>query len=177
MPEIFATRNFSNSGTKHEVRMRVVLEFATEPAGLGTGDLASRYTYYVETLSDGNRIYLRRPANLHNGFDFLVCVENYLFNGPGEKRRNYPKHENIINDLIIKKNSEPERYRDLFTLIERVYLCNDVSDDELSAVRFQGNGYLSDMIVKTLKWLFIEQDIRYWSYSGRIMLWESIPRP
>lgn len=28
--------------------------------------------------------------------------------------------------------------------------------------------------IKTLKWLFIEQDIRYWNYSGRDMLWKGI---
>ena len=28
---------------------------------------------------------------------------------------------------------------------------------------------------KTIKWLFIEQDIRYWNYSGRNMTWSIIP--
>jgi hypothetical protein len=33
------------------------------------------------------------------------------------------------------------------------------------------------MIIKTIKWLFIEQDIRYWNYSGRDMLWSGVPKP
>ena len=43
------------------------------------------YTYFVEKCNDGNRVYLRRPANLHNGFDFLVCVEGYNFSEEGKR--------------------------------------------------------------------------------------------
>jgi hypothetical protein len=74
MAEYNTACNFSNLGTPNEVRMRVVEKFSQEAKGRGKQNLASRYTYYVETLSEGNRIYLRRPAFLHNGFDFLVCV-------------------------------------------------------------------------------------------------------
>ena len=59
--------------------MCVVNYFSKEEAGKGTGDEAARYIYYVENLKDGNRVYLQRPANLHNGFDFLVCVENISY--------------------------------------------------------------------------------------------------
>ncbi len=31
-------------------------------------------------------------------------------------------------------------------------------------------------ILKTIKWLFIEQDIRYWNYSGRQMTWGVVPK-
>lgn len=93
--------NFDAVGDRNKVRMEVVNELSKEEPGQGKKDLASRYTYYVETLNDGNRIYLRRPANLHNGFDFVVCVENYNFN-PGGRKRNYPKHDDIISDLKIK---------------------------------------------------------------------------
>ena len=41
--------------------------------------LQSKYLYYVETLKSGKRIYLERPANLHNGFDFVVNVEDEIF--------------------------------------------------------------------------------------------------
>lgn len=177
MPEYSLTINFSNSGTRNEVRMRVVQLLSCEHAGAGTGRLASRYTYYVEKLSDGNHIYLRRPANLHNGFDFLVCVENYNFNTQNARKRNYPKHDDLKKDLDIKKNAEPQKYKQLFDLIERVYNCQDVNDIELKAVDFKSGYFQTDLIVKTYKWLFIEQDIRYWNYSGREMLWNGIPRP
>jgi hypothetical protein len=35
--------------------MRVVAALAEEVAGTGSNEQASRYTYFVETLSDGNR--------------------------------------------------------------------------------------------------------------------------
>ena len=70
--------------------MRMVSVFASEAPGTGGGDSASKYIYFVETLSSGDRVYLQRPANLHNGFDFLVCVENANYAPPGKRRRNYP---------------------------------------------------------------------------------------
>ncbi len=176
MAEYIINRVFSNEGTRNEVRMRVVAALAEEVAGTGSNEQASRYTYFVETLSDGNRIFLRRPANLHNGFDFLVCVENYNFSDEGKPRRNYPKHTDIIEDLFIKKEMQPVLYNSLFNVIEQVYHCHEADLDSLRDIIFD-TGFSAEMIVKTLKWLFIEQDIRYWNYSGRDMLWSGIPRP
>lgn len=97
------TQFFSNEGTRNDVRMRVVNVLSTEDPGTGTSDNASKYTYYVETLSSGDRVYLQRPANLHNGFDFLVCVENANYAEPGKRRRNFPKHDDFGVDLQTKK--------------------------------------------------------------------------
>ena len=85
MPRYEITKFFSNSGSRNEVRMRVVDALAAETPGTGNGEDASKYIYYVETLNSGDRVYLQRPANLHNGFDF-VCVENanYLCRGSEE---------------------------------------------------------------------------------------------
>lgn len=170
------TRQFSNQGSRNEVRLRIVEAFSGEEPGTGIGNDASRYIYYVETLWDGNRIYLQRPANLHNGFDFVVCVENTNYARPGERRRNYPKHEDIREDLLRKKAESPGEYARLFALIQRIYRCEDVSDSEMDAVSFSA-GLPVDHVLKVLKWLFIEQDIRYWSYSGRDMTWSIVPRP
>ena len=65
---------FPNSGTRNEVRGRIITEFLKELPGTGNGENQSKYLYFVETLKDGNRIYLERPANLHNGFDFLIII-------------------------------------------------------------------------------------------------------
>lgn len=170
------TKVFSNNGTRNEVRIRVIETFLQEDPGTGKGDLASKYIYYVETLSDGNRVYLKRPANLHNGFDFLVCVENANYASPGQRQRNYPKHDDIRNDLLLKKAEDREKYSFLFTLIQRIYFCQSVTDDEMFSFEFI-SGLPVDHLLKTLKWLFIEQDIRYWNYSGRSMTWDVIPKP
>ena len=58
------THFFSNEGTRNEVRMRVVQKFSEETPGTGRGEEASGYTYYVEKLKNGDRVYLQRPANL-----------------------------------------------------------------------------------------------------------------
>ena len=155
--------------------MRVVNEFAKESPGFGNKDKASRYIYYVEMLENGDRIYLQRPANLHNGFDFLVCVENVNYaEGTGKRRRNYPKHTDIETDLINKKNENLELYRKLYDLIGDVYNCKDISSEEILKLTFT-TGYSAEHILKVLKWLFIEQDIRYWNYSGRAKTWGIIP--
>ena len=168
------TKLFSNEGSRNEVRMRVVEVLAKEEPGTGNGDTASKYIYYVEVLKDGNRVYLQRPAHLHNGFDFLVCVENTNYSAPGERRRNYPKHDDMGADLLKKKAENPELYKQLYDLLRRVYECHDVEEVEYNDMEFLV-GLPVDHILKAMKWLFIEQDIRYWNYSGRNMTWSLVP--
>lgn len=167
------THFFSNEGTRNDVRMRVVDVFSQESPGTGNGNNASKYTYFVETLESGDRVYLQRPANLHNGFDFLVCVENYDYSDDG-RGRNYPKHEDIGDDLQLKKEEDPEMYGKLYDILKKVFDCHDVTEEEYRDIYFK-NGLPTDHIIKTIKWLFIEQDIRYWNYSGRNMTWGIVP--
>lgn len=172
------TKFFSlvQDGTRNAIRMRLVHLFAKEDPGKGKKELASRYIYYVETLQDDLKIYLKRPANLHNGFDFLICIEKYNFATSGKRKRNYPKHEDIINDLKTKKSENPEMYRELYAILKQVHSCHEISDESYASIQFQ-KGLSVEMIVKIIKWLFIEQDIRYWNYSGRNMLWAGVPQP
>ena len=60
--------------------------------------------------------------------------------------------------------------------IKKIYECNLVDDSEIETIRFSV-GLSPEHIIKVLKWLFIEQDIRYWNYSGRGMTWGIIPSP
>ncbi len=166
----------SNEGNRQQLRLSVVKAFENETPGTGKGDLASRYRYYVETLQDGNRVYLQRPANLHYGFDFLVCVEGANYSPEGKRCRNYPSHKDFENDLLEKKAKDPDMYVKLFSLLKKVYECHDVGEQEMESVYFD-IGLPVDHIVKTIKWLFIEQDIRYWNYSGRNMTWDIVPKP
>lgn len=175
MPSKEITKFFSNEGTRNEVRLRVVKSFSKEKPGTGNGENASKYIYYVETLQNGDRIYLKRPAYKHNGFDFLICVENANYAKPGEKKaiRNDPKHEDITEDLLAKKNENPEMYAKLYDLMRKVYECNDVTNEEISEIIFN-TGYSVEHIIKVIKWMFIEQDIRYWNYSGREKTWKEV---
>ncbi|MBK5127852.1 DNA adenine methylase [Streptococcus parasanguinis] len=174
MTEHFITKSFSNIGKRNEVRMRLVEEFSKEIPGNGKHEEASRYTYYVETLLDERRIFLRRPANLHNGFDFLVCVENTNFSKKGKRKRNFPKHDEIVNDLLLKQMNSPEQFNKLLSMIEDIYFCRkNYQASDFQCFTFN-QGFSADLIALTLKWLFIEQDIRYWNYSGRAMLWQGL---
>ena len=93
--------------------------------------------------------YITLP-NLHNGFDFLVCVENINYaEGTGKRRRNYPKHTDIETDLVNKKNENPELYRKLYDLIDDVYNCKDISSEEISKLTFT-TGYSAEHILKVL---------------------------
>lgn len=166
----------SNNGTRDEVRKRVLNLFMNEPPGKGGGELASKYTYFVEELRDGKWVYLTRPANLKKGFDFLVRVQDIDFSKGKGRYRDNPKHADIIEDLIIKLKEDPKKYKILYLLIKKIFNCKDLNTKEYSTLKFK-RGYPIDLILFTLKWLFIEQDIRDWSYSGRAMLMEHLPNP
>ena len=171
--EFEVIHEFSNIGERNDVRMRVVDKLSMELPGTGRGDQATRYKYYVEELNNGCRIFLRRPANLHYGFDFLVCIENINFNPKG-KARNYPKQDDIIFDLVDKLIEDKRKYKLLKEHIDQVYRCeSEVDFVKLRNLKFK-TGFPSDLIVTSLKWLFIEQDVRYWNYSGRDMLWYAL---
>lgn len=171
---IIIEKFFSNNGTRNDIRKRVINEFMKETPGKGKGNLASKYNYIVESLSSGNNIILKRPANLKNGFDFLIRVENTDFSKGIGKHRDYPKHDDIINDLSLKKQSNTNLYKKLFDHINEIYHCNEIDEFWFQQLNFK-IGYPCDLILKTIKWFFIEQDIRYWNYSGRAMLMSCIP--
>jgi len=172
----YITEKFSNSGTRNEVRKRVVEKFMEEKPGTGKGAKTSKYDYYVETLSDGNRIFLTRPTAPKNGFDFLIRVENTDFNEGAGRKRDNPKHEDITNDLKNKKIENPQMYNELYRLIKQVYECKDIVPSSYQNLSFS-TGYPLDLILGVIKWFFIEQDIRYWNYSGRGMFMLSVPKP
>jgi hypothetical protein len=166
---------FPNKGNRNDVRMRVISKFSEETPGQGKGELASRYSYLVEKLSGNKTIILKRPANLKNGFDFLITVPGINFALNGRHARDYPKHEDIISDLMLKKKEDRDMYQLLFSFINLTFECNEIEESWFADLRFE-SGYPCDLIIKTIKWFFIEQDIRYWNYSGRYMLMSEIEK-
>jgi len=170
----FKTISVSNEGSRNDLRKRVVNIFFEEEHGEGGGDLASKYIYYVEELIDGNRIYLSRPAHLKKGFDFLIHVENIDFS-KGRKYRDYPKHSDLLDDLNLKLRLDNNLYLILLEEINYTFNCHEINEDRIRKLIFQ-KGYSSELVVKVLKWFFIEQDIRDWNYSGRKMLFNALPK-
>ena len=159
----FRVRNYTS---REELRKMVVSQFLKEEPGLGGGDDASHYRYNVETLDDGRRIYLTRPAYLKKGFDFRINVEGTVF----QTGQEYPKHDDIFHDLRLKRQENPAMCRRLHQAIERVYNCEDPEEilPEYTDTKFNA-GHPVDLILKVIKWFLIEQDIRDWNYSGRQM--------
>lgn len=162
--------SISNEGSRSSVTHDVYTVFMNEPHG--SPKCQTKYKYFVETLANGERIYLRRPAALHYGFDFIVFLENHDFSSGNRKRRN-PSHKDILTDLGNKIKENPNEAQRLFGKIRKIYDCNELTEEEYREEPFN-NGLPCELILKTLKWLFIEQDIRYWLKTGREMLMNSI---
>lgn len=162
--------SISNAGSRSSVTHAVYSVFMEEPHGTSINQ--TKYKYFVETLTNGERIYLRRPAALHYGFDFIVFLENHDFSS-GKRKRRYPSHKDILTDLENKIKENPEEAQRLLEKIREIYDCKELTEEEYREEPFK-NGLSCELILKVLKWLFIEQDIRYWLKTGREMLMESI---
>ncbi|MDD2840478.1 MAG: hypothetical protein PHY80_05170 [Rickettsiales bacterium] len=159
--------NINNLKTREEIRNYIINEFLKEEPGSGSGDLSSKYRYNVEILNCGKKIYLSRPANLNKGMDFIVKVENTTFlTKKGKQYKEAPSHFSIINDLLKKKEENLEEFKKLFAEIEKIYR---LEQNIITNFNFKHDGMPCDMLLNIIKWLFIEQDITYWNYSGRKM--------
>lgn len=158
--------------SRKDIRSKLISTFLEEEPGEGTKDKASKYVYFVETLSDGRRVFLSRPAILNKGMDFIVNVENYRFySNKLNKNGKYsklpaPAHHNILSDLSIKKRENALEYRKLKSEIMNIFDVKPYSYEHISF----NEGMSVEMLLALIKWLFIEQDVTYWNFSGRHML-------
>lgn len=159
------------AGDRTSIRKQVIMEFLNEEPGTGKGDDCSKYVYVVETITDSKKVILKRPANLNKGMDFTVHVENVRFKEKGIV--DIPSHTDILTDLEGKKKSEPEKYKEIVPIIHKIYKCENVSQQELKKTHFR-SGHSIEIILMAMKWLFIEQDVTYWNWSGRSMLFSAL---
>lgn len=177
------TKDFNEN--RCALKMKVVEIFGQEKPGEGTGDKASNYKYVLEECSEGYRIYLKRPAFNYNGFDFAICVEkrddnseyedvNFSDNKPGKRKTSKPSHDDIKNDLLAKQKENKELYDNTVKkFIDKIYYIEEFEiKDVINVQKNFLTGYPLDLVLKIIKWMFIEQDIRYWNYSGRKELYE-----
>lgn len=59
--------------------------------------------------------------------------------------------------------------------MKRVYICERLNKVLHDAERLSyTNGWSVEIVLKLVKWFFIEQDITYWNRTGRDMLWNGI---
>jgi hypothetical protein len=155
-----------NINNKTELRTFILNQWILENSN-------SKYRYFVENLANGNRIYLERPGRLNKGCDFIIFIENHiLFNNGNDKP---PRHDFITDDLAIKKNHLTlAQWTLLLQAIESIYNCQPFQTAFALCNNLPAAGETYELILKTVRWLFIEQDITYWSGQGRNMLYSHI---
>lgn len=166
-----------SSTTRSDIRNEVCNLFLKENPGTGTGSNCSMYEYLVESFTSYN-IIIKRPAVLNKGFDFTVSIPtaNYLF----KKSRRYhtPSHNDIVVALTYSQTNYPTKYQSVKQHLTDAYNCINVSFAAGSSlghfIDYNNNLHPIEIIILAVKWLFIEQDITYWNWSGRDMLWNEL---
>lgn len=159
------------STNRADIRKELAELFIQEEPGTGKGEFTSRYIYNVDTVDDTS-IIIKRPAGFNKGFDFTVNVDNFYFKGTGNRHRN-PSHKDVFLALEHAKNNFPEDYDEVVKQIKHIYNCEEYDFSQINHIRFiDGDGNIKriSIILLAIKWLFIEQYITYWNWSGRRML-------
>ncbi len=159
--------------TRSAARAELVKVFLEENCGSGKGDLCAKYTYEVERYGD-YKILLKRPATLNKGFDFTVHTDGIFFRSKsGKTLLDRPSHQNIIDTLTqVKEKLPADQYFLISEQMQNIFNLEDLDLSKVSNFYFidcQKNQRPIAIILLAIKWLFIEQDVTYWNWTGRIM--------
>ena len=155
---------------RHEIVRKVVNAFIdseNETRGKGV-----KFRYPVENLSTGKQLFIYRPGGLNKwNFDFKVEVLEELGLGKGT-------HDEIVSDFANKKQENPRGFNALLQALAAVYEGSENNIDLLLSssdlqISFQ-TGAKVDVFLKVVKWMFIMEDIVYWNYQGRSMLYNAL---
>ncbi len=157
-----------------DIRKKIISLFLKENPGNGTGANCSRYRYTVQTFKKYS-IILNRPAGLNKGFDFTVNISGMNF----KKKRTYsnPSHQDIINILQSVKANYLAQYHLVAAEINNIYNGSALNLKSVSGITFADHTQVArpiEIILLAIKWLFIEQDVTYWNWSGRNMLFSKL---
>jgi len=156
---------------RHDIVRKVVNIFIdTEKQQRGHG---VKFRYPVENLLIGKKLFIFRPAGLNKwNFDFKVEVLEEFGLGRGT-------HDEIKSDFQKKKQENPQKFNGLLDALTSLYNCLENDVDRLLEnypdlqTSFQ-TGAKVDILLKIVKWMFIMEDIVYWNYKGRAMLYNAI---
>jgi len=162
--EMFNIENFNN---RTDIRTFLLDQMASENPQI-------KYRYFIERLKDNSRIYLERPGRLNKGCDFVIYIENHYLWQNGNDRP--PDHDFVLNNLRLKHNLlNDNEWNSLNTAIGDIYNCQSYANanQHISELR-EVDGHSYELLLKLVRWFFIEQDITYWSGSGREMFFNAI---
>ncbi|WP_424008075.1 hypothetical protein [Haloferax denitrificans] len=144
----------------NRLRVGVVLTFS-----LYEGRDEKYLGYNLDKLSDGTPVFMIRPAWVNMGYDFKVCVQGW-----DDSAHPAPSHPEIYSDLYWKReHDDSDSFEAICNAVLDIY-DGESADVVLNRYRNEFNftvGRRPEALLKPLPWLFIEQDIRYWNFSGR----------
>jgi hypothetical protein len=63
----------------------------------------TKFRYFVDSISNSNRIFLERLGRLNKGCDFVIYIENNILNNNGNDKT--PPLNIIFDDLASKKQA------------------------------------------------------------------------
>lgn len=132
----------------------------------GTQIIRNTYRYDVEQLADGNKIYLTRPARLNKGADFIIYCEGFTKWKNGNCKP--PRHEDLFLEFSKLAKTGPETY-ELLSSLRRIWECES-SEKVVDNLKLFKGKVQAERALLLAKWFFIEQDVTYWTDSGRHML-------
>lgn len=162
------------SNNRTAIREEVAHLFVSEEPGTGQGENCSRYHYTVEHYNEYS-IVIKRPTSLNKGFDFTVNIHGMYFKS--NRRYSNPSHNDIFQTLEYVKSNYAKKYYSVALQINNIFQVKDYSFEGLEDIVFpDGDGKFRSVaiILLAIKWLFIEQDITYWNWSGRNMLYNRL---
>lgn len=153
---------------RDELRKYMLYLYATE-------DCKTKVRYYVEALENGKRIYIERPTFLNKGCDFVLYVEDLIIYKNGNDKA--PSHSDLLGDLKKKKNIlSSNDYQRVIIAIQCIYNVQPYNVAKSYIDGLPNIGWSYELVLKLIRWFFIEQDITYWAGEGREMLFNAILR-
>lgn len=154
--------------SRPEIVRKVVSTFiSTEGGYWKTG---AKFRYPVENLSIGTQLFILRPPGLRKwNFDFKVEVLAQFGLGKGT-------HADVVHDVTLKKDEAPQARADLRAALKELHDCTENDVDSLlnkhPLLATCRVGTTPDIVLKVIKWMFIMEDVVYWSYKGRSKLYD-----
>lgn len=130
--------------------------------------------YEVEKISDGRKIIITKPGGKFvfgsiKREDFMVWIFD-----PSKKSLWLISHKNILEDLEEKGKINPKETLAIIGALEKVYKGKE-PDDVLKNLALKNPiGELPEVLLKSYKWIWGQEDVNYPGGKGRAMSWEGL---
>lgn len=128
--------------------------------------------YQVEDISDGRKIVITKPGGKFTygkikREDFMVWIYN-----PSDLTLWLITHKNVNDDLEEKGEIDPTETVKILDAFEKVY-NGEEPDTVLSKINLNNpHGEIPELLIKTYKWIWGQEDCNYPDGKGRAMSWE-----